>query len=317
MDAETDRIFHQRLRCLKHPSVRDLAWCCINPPMLQLSGIIHSPTSTKASAELWHWLANVDQQHQALEQLLNKRKSTRLGLYYETLWRFYFEQRPEWELLAYNQQIHENGITLGAFDFLCRQGQDFWHLEMAVKFYLCTAETAEEAHNWNSWIGPNKSDRLDIKLHHLNTHQLPLDQQPAAVSWLQEHFPQVQSWHRGICLQGYFFNRGQTHKPAQLHPDNHIHRWFRLTEFAELVENTGDNCWLILERHQWLAPAQLEDQQHALTSKTLMQQLEVQIKTWRRPAIVAALAYWPEDKIWQEASRYFLVPDDWPEEASR
>ncbi len=316
MNAETDSHFRQQLRQLKHQSVRDLAWCCFSPPLLQLVDSPHNFHLPQNSSELWSWLAEIDAAPQVLEQLLSTRKSTRLGLYYETLWRFYFEQRPEWELLAYNQQIHQNGITLGAFDFLCWDSQSHWHLEMAVKFYLCTAATSQEARAWGNWIGPNKSDRLDIKLHHLKAHQLPLDQQPAATLWLQEHFPQVEHWQPGLCMQGYFFHRDQAHLPELFHPRANINRWFRLGEFRQLIATTTDTHWLILERQQWLAPAQLDNPKQAMNKTVLLQHLDIQINTWRRPAIVTALVYWQEDKIWQEASRYFLVPDDWPEAAS-
>src|SRR5690606_11298285 len=87
-----DRLLKQLLRSLQHQAVRDLAWCCLSPPLITgLADINELPLSHD---NLWTWLHQLDGHPDTLVNLINQRKSTRLGLYYETLWHFYFMQNP-------------------------------------------------------------------------------------------------------------------------------------------------------------------------------------------------------------------------------
>lgn len=316
MTTELTTELKQQLRQLEHQAVRDLAWCCFSAPLMRSLNASSVEIFPRNSSALWPWLKRLDAQPEPLEQLLSTRQSTRLGLYYETLWRFYFKHHENWELLAYNQQVHRQGITLGAFDFLCKQAQHYWHLETAVKFYLCSADTAEKALDWSAWIGPDKSDRLDIKLAHLERHQLPLRHQTQAATWLQETFPDAHTWRSGLCLQGYFFHRDSSHRPAQAHPLANFGLWFHLRELEELIPSIPQEHWLLLERQAWLAPAQTRAQEKLLNNNQLLIQAQNHVGNWHRPLLIARLVFWEDTKLWQEAQRYFLVPDDWPEQAS-
>lgn len=310
---QRDTLLKTRLRQLNEQVVRDLAWCCLSPPLMAEDS--RSPLPPLLDERLWTWLYHLDSCPHALLNLIQQRKSTRLGLYYESLWLFYFMQHPAWELLAYNQQIHQDGLTLGAFDFLCKQDNNFWHFETAVKFYLCAAPSSTQAQDWHQWIGPNKSDRLDIKLHHLHQHQLSLSKNPTAKHWLDQHFPGVDKWQTALCFQGYFFHANESQTPHQAHPHYCRGRWLTLDHFLESAADVGTHPWLVLERNQWLSPAQTMVPQQLLTTAELNVIAINNLAGENRPLLVATMNDW--GNVWQEDKRFFLVPNEWPSVASR
>lgn len=307
----------QQLRSLQLQVVRDLAWCCLSPPLLAglPSTQVLPQLDPQLEDHLWPWLYQLDKQPEALVNLIQQRKSTRLGLYYETLWQFYFMQHPEWELLAYNQQIYHQGVTLGAFDFLCQRDGEYWHIETAVKFYLCAATADDAASDWHQWIGPNKSDRLDLKLTHLQKHQLHLPQNPIAQEWLETHFPQTNHWRSALCLQGYFFNADESQQPDLAHPYYCRGSWLALDDFLQLTVDISSWRWQLLERHQWLSPGQTDDPKKLLDTAQLKAIAIAKLEGENRPLLVAAMRAW--GNVWQEEKRYFLVPNNWPLIASR
>lgn len=316
MPNTINSLFTARLHELQHQAVRDLAWCCFSPPIMHelphSDAIIFSPLND----HIWPWLIALDHQPDALLNAIATVKSTRVGIYYETLWRFYFSQRPEWELLHHNLQVERKGITLGAFDFLCRRGSEYWHIETAVKFYLCNADDAQDARNWHHWIGPNNQDRLGLKLAHLRQHQLPLHQTPEAITQLQTLYPKASEWKTGLCLQGYLFSPASTRYSPAFSRHNHGNGyWWHQQDFLQYLHNTTNTQWIILERQRWLSPAHISDPNELVDGAELAQQLQQQIGEMTRPLLVAALKKANStENYWQEELRGFVVPDNWPQE---
>jgi hypothetical protein len=308
-------LFDTRVHELQHQVVRDLAWCCFSPPMMQElpeSGTAMLPLDND---QCWPWLIALDQQpHELIEQIA-KVKSTRLGIYYETLWRFYFSQQSEWELLHHNLQVERKGITLGAFDFLCRRGSEYWHIETAVKFYLCNTTNPDDARDWHHWIGPASHDRLDLKLAHLHQHQLPLHQTVEATAQLQTLYPEATEWKTGLCLQGYLFSPALTSYGPAFSRENHSNGyWWHLHDFLQYLHTHIDTQWIILERQRWLSPAHTKDKSELVQGADLTQQLQKQIGEMKRPLLLAALKKMDStDNCWCEEWRGFVVPNNWPQ----
>ncbi|GAA5524928.1 hypothetical protein Maes01_01487 [Microbulbifer aestuariivivens] len=119
--------------------------------------------------------------HSALQTFLAQHPSPRLGVYFENLWAFAFEQHPDYQLLARNLPLRVPGRTLGELDFVVRHRPSgrTEHWEIAVKFYLQMGE--------QQWVGPGLRDRLDIKLARMRDHQLPIALGPAASAELARH----------------------------------------------------------------------------------------------------------------------------------
>lgn len=307
---------------IKHRAVRDLAWCCFSAPMMKELPGSDTFIFPFAQPDTWQWLYELDQNPQKLLHHLESLKSTRLGIYYEALWHFYFENHPEWELLQHNLQIDRKGITLGAFDFLCRHDNDYWHIETAVKFYLFNPNESAQGHGWNSWIGPSAQDRLDLKLNHLRNHQLPLHQTAEGKAVLEAMYPQVSRWNTGLCLQGYLFSpQHQQAQPEFSHPQHGRGRWFFAREMLQELINLNEMQWTVLERNQWLAPAQTDDVSNVLTNEQLAEKIGESIAA-ERPLLVAAIKVGEQvdtsmPDVWREESRVFIVPDNWPDQSAR
>lgn len=299
-----------------HQEVRDLAWCCLSQPLL--AGLPGS------DAQIWRnsdperdlaWLKQLDQNPQPLIEHLAKVKSTRLGIYYENLWHFYWQEHPQIELLAHNLQLHgydnnNRGATLGAFDFLLRHGGQLWHIESAVKFYLGVPDDDNDnASEWRQWIGPNCNDRLDIKLQHLLDHQLPLSLQPGAQSTLAAMAADTKTWQRALCLQGYLFYPAgkKINAPIASHAQHARGEWWYGDDFLQ-HDNAG--YWLPLAREHWFSPAQTRDL-HALYSGHNLRDL---VQHWTaesaRPLMLAAMQ--KQGREWYETARCFVVPNHWP-----
>ncbi len=314
---------HKELHTLRNSAVRDLAWCCFSAPMM--SNLpdcnatifpLHSPLDRE-------WLRELDQAPQHLFDHLQTLKSSRLGIYYEALWHFYFQHHPEWELLRHNLQVDRKGITLGAFDFLCRRGDTYWHIETAVKFYLCAATDPAQQHHWHHWIGPGGEDRLDLKLNHLRNHQLPLHQLPEGDAALRSVFPQALHWNTGLCLQGYLFSAlSHPAQPEFSHPDHGHGHWVRLAELYTYLKDAPADEWAILERRQWLAPAQVNEAQ-LIGCDALFDIARADLHANGRPLLVAQMGRRRKDLGGDcadecvEQSRFFVTPDDWPHQSMR
>jgi hypothetical protein len=308
-----------------HQVVRDLAWCCLSPPLLD-----HLPAS---DAQVWNnndrtrdlnWLTTLDQHPRALIAHLTSVKSTRLGIYYENLWRFYWQEHPQARLLAHNLQIHEQGKgknkggTLGAFDFLVQVHNTFWHMESAVKFYLGVPNgdhkdngdhSNNDASQWQQWIGPNCNDRLDIKLEHMRQHQLPLSQQLAAQPTLSKLANGLQHWQRALCLQGYFFYPAlqKMNAPVASCAQHARGDWWHLRDF---LQHDSGRYWLPLAREQWLSPAQTQDMHALYAGKNLAELVQDWAGERARPLMLAAMQ--KDGGKWRETARSFIVPNHWP-----
>lgn len=309
------------LQDLQHQVVRDLAWCCFSAPMMKDLPGTEAHILPFDNHSLWPWLHNLDHHPQSLLDHLNKLKSTRLGIYYEALWHFYFANHPEWELLQHNLQVDHAGVTLGAFDFLCRNGNEYWHIETAVKFYLCSISNPSNAYEWKYWVGPEGRDRLDLKLNHLRQHQLPLHQTPEAEPLLKKLYPQVRSWNTGLCLQGYLFSPAQFQgKPASSNPQHGRGSWRFASDLLDELKVQQQGLWKILERSQWLSPARETNQQLLLTGKQLAEKIRLELHQGNGSLLLALMAEHTsinanqnKSPYWFESQRIFVVPDTWPD----
>lgn len=297
----------------KHKVVRDLAWAVFSSPLMGLlpgsDAQIYAPS---ADTEDWQWLEQLDRQPEPLVSALAAGSSTRLGLYFERLWQFYLQHRANWTLLAHNLPVTQEGRTLGAFDFLLRQDEQLWHLELTVKFYLgVSGLTQPEA--WHQWRGPDSSDRLDIKLERLRTHQLALSQHPESAKLLGDLAGDGVSWQRGLVMKGYYFypgNSGSHHShpsPIGAHPSHLRGTWWYLDEFLSQI-HTGH--WHLPSKMSWLSPVQLFEPSALVSGPALAQALRETVGEAQRAVLLTRMA--PHAGAWHEQERVFVVPAYWP-----
>ncbi len=333
-----------------NPYVQDLAWALFSPALLSSlpNDKAHNEYSLNhqaASALDLEWLRQLDHNPKPLIKLLNQRHSTRLGIYFESLWRFYLSTRKN--LLAHNLQINDKRQTLGELDFLYKttsssqqNSHTINHAEAAVKFYLgCpntyreTAGAALEADSgpkprvpadWAAWIGPNAKDRLSLKIPHMLNHQLGLTRHPVAKQLLSELYSEANNPEDTIpelILRGRFFYHFKNPIPAPTgaNPQHQKADWCYISEVEEFVDskrrNSEDLRWALLERNQWFSTLTASaDAEFISSSAAIIENISNSksgLQPFQHPMLVAILK--PTDAGWAEEVRAFIMPQHWPE----
>jgi hypothetical protein len=147
-------------------------WCLFGPDLLANPGL-----------PLFRWSPDQEALLDSLEpppQPLLRR----LGRRFEQHWHHAFATLPGWRVHGEGIQIRLQGRTLGELDLLVEGDGEVWHLELAVKFYLCLRGQSGDA--WSDWVGPGGRDRLDRKLERMGTHQLQICETTEARAILEE-----------------------------------------------------------------------------------------------------------------------------------
>ncbi|CAM4007484.1 Cobalt chelatase [Pseudomonas reidholzensis] len=299
-------------RQLRRPAVRDLAWALLSPPLLSdPPASQRHPLAASAWADdpqrLGDWLRALDEDDRGLAQWLASLTSRRLGLYYEGLWQFALRQAPGVELLAANLAIREGGQTLGELDILLRDREGVHHLELAIKLYL--GPPGGDGHDPAHWRGPGCHDRLDLKLAHLVGHQLPISARPQSrvvLATLGVGEVQAHLW-----LGGYLFypTPGHAEPPLGADPAHLRGQWLHRRDWEVYRDAVAGGRWQALARHDWLAPARIE-QQDCWTAQHFDRWL--QALDAFAPAQLLVRLEPGADGAWEEQQRLFLVADSWP-----
>lgn len=326
----------------KHPAVRDLAWSLLSPSLLGSLPQNHSRTRQYSlnqealTPELGRWLQQVDNNPENLQRKLDSLHSTRLGIYFESLWQFYLEHQHQ--LITHNLQINEVGRTLGEIDFLYRRSitlnktlssppnkESLIHAEAAVKFYLGCPDTqtslSSNELNWHAWIGPNAKDRLSIKMRHMLEHQLALSEQDAARAPINNALldgETANDLQPEAILRGRFFYPFDRHMPApSLANTNHLRGYWcyqhQLSGFIHSQTNAiqTQTQWLVLERHQWFTDVETDKSAQLLNDDELVRFFQQENNAF--PRIIALMKYHSSNPHWKEVLRCFVMPNHWPD----
>ena len=145
-----------------------------------------------------------------------------------------------------------------------------YHLEVAVKFYLAERPST----SWSDWIGPNRKDRLDIKLARMMQHQLPLASSTAGSLALKKI--DISNFQSSYFLCGRLFN-SNTHPavtPISANESLLTGTWFYLSDFLKYL-SSNKITWLVLRRTDWLTGFHLSTSE-VMKSSELHLQLEQQ-----------------------------------------
>ncbi len=293
------------------PKVRQLQWSINSPELAYANEVL--PLKSQADSCLNHWLTALDQKPDTLHRFLETRKTQRLGLYFESLWQFYLENGPNWQLLNHNLQIIEKKQTLGELDVLAHNASlGYLHMELAVKFYLQQPnQSGQETHHW---LGPQSRDRLDIKLKTLNEKQFPILNHPQCQALLTnlEIKPPI---HQRLILKGYLFHQfNHTYSlPIDVNPQCHMGEWLHQKNITELTH--AHDTWAFVKKPQWLGPLKLPK----LESGCLIMNKEkvnefVRNHFFSSPNNYALILIKLAEKqnAHEEIKRYFIVADAWP-----
>lgn len=292
-----------------------------------------APYALEFDAASRRWLSLLDRQPAPLIAHLAKRTSTRLGLYFESLWCFYWQHINQGRLLLHNHQLTRNGKTLGALDFVIEtKNGELVHIEAAAKFFLGNPKTDNNTPSevvassaWHSqtldWIGPNANDRLAWKLDHMRRHQLPLCSSPESRAVIAQAYGQEAPISSQFLLRGCLFWPGASDVSGAISGSSSslsddINRnantgcWWHLADFLQLEILEGCEHFTVLPRNHWLAPACYPSALTPLGLTSIKQAVTRQIGLRQQGVMIVGLQH--NDNQWYETHRLFIVPDQWP-----
>lgn len=229
----------------KHRCISDLAWMISSPPLISgYRNDVKWLDSTFFDHEYQSCLPHLielDNHPEPFLKAIEGQRSHRLGIYFELLTEWWLRMSPNYDFVARNVAVRENGMTLGELDFVIKDKQSdrLIHLEVAVKFYL-----GYDPHtHLSDFHGPNLSDRLDIKYQRMLTHQTVLaNNHPDLIPW--------EISERYCLLKGRLFyppndDPDNNQIPDEISPD-HLHgQW--------LFEEPSDSTTRVLSKNEWLA----------------------------------------------------------------
>lgn len=226
----------------------------------------------------------------------------RLGFYYENILNYILINLSLPIEIKRNIQVRSKTNTLGEYDFLVRLNDtDTYHIECAVKFYLCTGDGSR----LDQYEGPNRRDRLDLKWNKMRNKQIRLSKTTDGYK-TAKHLNLVPN-HTLILIQGYLFYPFTTPPcPQHLHPSinpNHQQGWWiRNLHLNKILDD--QLRYLILNKPYWLSCPELSEGE-LMTAESMMHYLEEQ----KHPQLIVRLEHTAEG--WKEKDRGFVVQNDW------
>ena len=179
-------------------------------------------------------------------------RARRLGLQFEELLRIYLSSITQVTDLHNNIPIRDQGITLGEADLLFRYFKQWWHLEVALKFYL----RQTDIDGLQGYYGPNRRDRFDIKWSHMQQHQTKVMNSSAADT-VRAHMG-IDRLNVGALIKGWLFqhpNDSRTSPPSPINPLHETGWWVRQSELSHWLSQFPSTAqYLVVEKPFWLHP---------------------------------------------------------------
>lgn len=299
----------------QHHIVRDLAWAIASPPLLNLEQAPCRWYRGEWYQDLYmtsrDWLQHLDEAPEELQERLDKQKDRRLGRYFETLWAFWLEKCPRFEVIEQNLALRDECKTLGELDFLVldKVSGKYLHWEVAVKFYLGLGDICEHT----NWHGPGKKDRLDLKVEHLLNRQSVICQRPAVQKLLQEMGHHVDAC--GVILKGRLFypyaNRENGIMPVDANPRHLRSYWLTMSDLQKknAAANHEAKRFFPLVGYGWMASIPQDHKIEWLSMNELLK--AINNGDFRLPLQLSCKQ--------QEGGneRFFVVADHWADDLSQ
>ena len=279
-----------------------LRWLCSAPALLEHPSCFALQRYLPAD---YRERISAIEQSSALRARFCALREQRLGVYFEALYACMLEYVLEWRILGRNIQIVDKNRTLGELDLVLHNRVDdcIEHHEIAVKFYLGHPQAGSPDADW---VGPGRKDRLSRKVERLLGHQRQVRTHPAtmaACAALDIEMPTTTK----TLMMGYLFypvsatvNAPDGVTAAHLKGD-----WVR---GSELTDQGIDNT-VVLQKPDWLGSWQQPSAPQAQASAAAVRA----VVSGAAPVLLARLNQDSTSGHWSEQSRFFCVPDDWPQ----
>jgi len=327
----TDNIFHQLSKQSStyiHPYVKALSWIVYSPPLLAGT---NGSSFQLLDIELWDslcedipdFLVELDRQPQQLIDWVDKVRSYRLGLRYETLLHFLLKHFQEQGKIS---NLHSNVVlfdeahrTLGEMDFIFYhpKTQQRFHWETAIKYYLFRPQEF----SFERWTGANGGDWLSRKVEHMFSRQLGISNTLEARNSFKKYFDEAQNEMpliRQALLKGVlFYPLGDTHNlnldEQDLLSTAHAKGWWCNPDNFYKVDPDQTGKWKIIEKLNWIVPQSCQYMDESIyTGQEMNILIKNHFKRTKRSLMLVHLYLDEESQLWSERSRGIIVDKLWP-----
>lgn len=226
----------------------------------------------------------------------------RLGLQFEQLLQIYLQNHSQVSDIESNISVREDKITIGEADLLFRFRETWWHLEVALKFYL----RQPGIDGLGGYYGPNRRDRFDLKWQHMLNHQTQILEHPSATPLLRERG--IEQLRRSVLIKGWLFQHPLDRREDRPDPINPIHQrgwWVHKSELQGwLSKQPSSASYLVVPKPFWLRPLRVLGQVSFSAAQLLayLENREFPTQIW----ILLGVG-----RSRQLLSRGYVVSDDW------
>jgi hypothetical protein len=232
-----------------------------------------------------------------IEELTLARRGP-LGHYFEMLIGTLFCISPEIESTHKNVVVRDGKITLGEFDLLYKKRGHWYHLEMAIKFYLGTSDKTSSF----NWYGPGLRDNLGRKCALMNNHQLKLTKYDSANDVLRSlSINSVES--EGLLLGSLFHPFVDWRSKLKITPSNvsrnHANGWWMFSSDFFSLAKTSHIHYLPLMKCDWITSAEIQTPPSKSNPRDI-----------KHPKMVAVYKQGKQNQFY-EVQRGFIVPKGW------
>ncbi len=263
-----------------------------------LKWAVSSPSLIKDNALFDENFINLDEQNipQNAKDIVLNRSRKNLGSYFEKLIEVACLSDNQTNIIKTNYQVIKEKETFGEFDLILKRAQEFFHVELAVKFYLGTKECKEIS----DFIGPGKRDRFDLKIDKIVDKQSSLSKTIEAQEALQNIG--IKKVTPKIYLKGALFYpinlfRNNTFPAIKNINPYHLKGWWAHEKYLNELDN--ECLWSPLEK-----PHQLSLKNHQKPMS--FEEIKTYIKNKSWPVMVVRL-----DRNLKAIDRGFVMPNEW------
>lgn len=281
-----------------------MLWALESPSFLALDHTANYFYKTGHREVIQDILLELDEKPEAVNHFFEGLGYMPLGRYFEQLLFYIMERDPYYKVRWQNQQIiNDKGITEGEIDLIVEKDTgEIEHWEIALKYYLQVKPSTDHQY----YLGPSRRDFLAKKMEKLNRHQLKLGAHPQTLA----EFGEIPS---KLFLKGelYFPRERDLVFPEAHQAKAHLYYYLPFSQLDSLAEESPH--FKILFKPDWLSPFESSDPSLMRSFHQVKMELGEQFSNLYRPQLLALLDF--HEGSFVERQRFFILPDNWPQES--
>ena len=232
-----------------------------------------------------------------IEKLTLARRGA-LGRYFEIMIETLFSISQEIESIHSNVVVRDKKTTIGEFDLLYKKSGQWYHLELAIKFYL---GISNQTLGFN-WHGPALRDTLSRKYSRMINHQLKLTKYDAANKVLRDL--SINSVESAAVMLGWLFYPFKDWISKSLSPPknisiNHATGWWIRASEVNIFNRVRGQHWFPLKKRDWITTVDMR-----------YPPAKTNFKGIKQPEMIAVCLQEKQNRFY-EVQRAFIVPDHW------